>query len=86
MGNYVKPHEEKVPVAHQRLSTTSDSFLSRDTPRYPTSSHPPSFVYSIKAQDLPPIFRTHHHLFLRKIGNLLRPNQVELPSDLPFIG
>jgi hypothetical protein len=59
------------PAIYQRLPTTSDSLLYHTAPRFTTSSHPSSFVYSIKAQDLPSIFRTRHHLFLREIRNLL---------------
>lgn len=36
--------------------------------------------YSIKTQDLPPSFKIHHHLFLRKMGNLLRLNTGQAAS------
>jgi hypothetical protein len=47
------------------ILTTSDYFLSHAAPHFTTSSHPSSF-YSIKARDLPSIFKTRSTHFRAK--------------------
>jgi hypothetical protein len=62
------------------IPTTLNSLLSPATPRFTTSSHSSSFVYLIKAQNLPPAFRTRCHLFLRRIGHLFTSEADKPPS------